>query len=348
MTAVAVSLVSATTVLAFTSGSAEAAFPGENGRIVFSSNQNTEKFPNPEGDFEIYTVNPDGSGTKRLTDDGFFDFVPAWSPDGKKIAFISERNSGKGVDNPERDLEIFTIKKNGAGLEQVTVNEEFDFDPVFSADGREIAYEKFLNGGSSTDIYTVGATGGSEKMVAGDPFAFEFSPAWSPDGAWLAYVSSAGSDSDILARALDGSGQTLPLTDNDVDDGDPNWSPDSSTLTFNSRLETPSNEDGNREIFTLAFDGSRASTPKQITRTDGQGLSSENPAYSPDGENIVFQSNRSNGGEFFSEDLYVADSSPDAPITGTRIGPETPRSAEVTADWQPLKGRSSEARRLEP
>src|SRR3712207_5504743 len=63
-------------------GPAEAAFPGENGRITFSSSR--------DGDSEIFTVRPDGTGEKQLTKNRLDDFAASFSPDGKKIVFARD------------------------------------------------------------------------------------------------------------------------------------------------------------------------------------------------------------------------------------------------------------------
>ena len=75
---------------------AEAAFPGANGRIVFSSLR--------DGDREIFTMKPDGTGITQLTNDPAIDDDPAWSPNGRKIAFNSHRNS---------DWQLFVMNKDG-------------------------------------------------------------------------------------------------------------------------------------------------------------------------------------------------------------------------------------------
>ncbi len=68
---------------------ANAAFPGENGKIAFHSNRNTPEHTNPEGDLELLTMEPDGSDIEQLTDNGADDSWPAFSPDGKQITFLS-------------------------------------------------------------------------------------------------------------------------------------------------------------------------------------------------------------------------------------------------------------------
>src|SRR3712207_8382853 len=88
-TAIAAAMtVAALLLLAGTEREAEATFPGENGKIAFASNRTTgEGVNNLEGDFEIFTMNRDGTGLQQLTENAASDFDPEWSPDGQRIVF---------------------------------------------------------------------------------------------------------------------------------------------------------------------------------------------------------------------------------------------------------------------
>jgi len=101
-------LVSCAVALSAVSEKAEATFPGENGRIVYAGWNRGE-------DFEIYTINPDGSGKRQLTHNNTGDFYPTYSPDGKKIVYV-------GKDGPKGDLEIYTIGARGGDKFQLTNN----------------------------------------------------------------------------------------------------------------------------------------------------------------------------------------------------------------------------------
>jgi Tol biopolymer transport system component len=85
--------------LSAVSEKAEAAFPGKNGRIAYAG-------WNRGKDYEIYTINPNGSGKTQLTHNNTDDIDPAYSPDGKKIVYAGE-------DGPKGDLEIYTINASG-------------------------------------------------------------------------------------------------------------------------------------------------------------------------------------------------------------------------------------------
>jgi dipeptidyl aminopeptidase/acylaminoacyl peptidase len=100
-------------------------------KIVFSSDRTTgQGVNNPEGDLEIFVVNPDGTGLKQITSNTVADFSPTLSPDGQKIAFTS---SGKQSSNPEGDQEVYLMDADGSNQQNLsnTAGGITDFDPDF-------------------------------------------------------------------------------------------------------------------------------------------------------------------------------------------------------------------------
>ena len=85
------------------------------GKIAFTSDR--------DGDFEIYIMDPDGSGIQQLTDNDRWDMHPAWSPDGSKIAFFSDRDG---------DNEIYVMNPDGSGIQKLTDNDWSDYSPAWS------------------------------------------------------------------------------------------------------------------------------------------------------------------------------------------------------------------------
>jgi TolB protein len=93
------------------------------GRIAFYSDR--------DGNYEIYSVNPDGSGLKRLTNHEAEDQCPSWSPDGKRVAFRSRRNGNS---------DIFIMNADGSDVRASTTAETDEYHPAWSPDGKELVF----------------------------------------------------------------------------------------------------------------------------------------------------------------------------------------------------------------
>ena len=100
---------------------AGATLPGDNGRIAFVSER--------DGDFDIYTMNPDGTGVAQITNDPAVDFNPSWSPDGAKIAFASNRGS-------PADFDVYVMNPDGSGVTPLTDDPANDGVPDWSPTAR--------------------------------------------------------------------------------------------------------------------------------------------------------------------------------------------------------------------
>src|SRR6266536_942264 len=164
------------------------------GRIAFSAG------PHPHED--VYAVNADGSGLRRLTNDPGADFDPSWSPDGRRIAY---RHEGRGGDST---AEIYVMNANGSQQRNLTRRPGQDHSPAWSPDGRRIAFAS-VRGGPMPSIWVMNADGSKQRRVGR---VFGEYPAWSPDGRKIAYGSGRGAPPNYtriwLANA-DGSGQHL-------------------------------------------------------------------------------------------------------------------------------------------
>ena len=140
---------------------AEAAFPGTNGMIAFGSTMDTP-FE------EIYVQNPDGSGFLRLTNNNAVDVSPTWSPDGRRIAFASDRDG---------DFEIYVMASDGTDVVKLTQNDASDISPTWSPDGRRIAFASDRDG--NYEVYVIDLERGTETNITNNP-AWDLSPAASP------------------------------------------------------------------------------------------------------------------------------------------------------------------------
>jgi Tol biopolymer transport system component len=208
-------------------------------------------------DGEIYVMNADGSQMKNLTNSIAFDMLPSWSPDGKKIVFLSGSGGNNGI-----------YFMNADGSEQRNLTNGFLVVPEglsWSPDGKKIA---FLSGsGGNNEIYVMNADGSELKNLTNYPTLY-MDISWSPDGKKLAFSSNRDGNSEIYVVNVDGSEQRN-LTNNHLSDQFPSWSPDGKKIAF------ATNRDRNYEIYVMNADGSEL---KNLTNSL---LAETNPSWSP-------------------------------------------------------------------
>ena len=229
-------------------------------RIAFISNRDGDRSDFPVNE-EIYVMNADGSDLTRLTNHDAGDGEPAWSPDARRIAFSSNRD-GNG--------DIYVANADGTDLTRLTSNDASDWGPTWSPDGRRIAFVSTRDGDEryfppNAEIYAVNADGTDlTRLTSNDRVAR--SPSWSPDGRRIAFSSSRGhTHSSIWVINADGSEMT-PLSRGDV----PVWSPDGQSIVFTDYPGDGDVIEGDREIYTVAADGSEGAQLTVNDYHDGQ------------------------------------------------------------------------------
>ena len=292
---------------------AGAAFPGKNGKITFVRGVDNNS--------EIYVMDGDGSGQTRLTNNLDFDTLPAFSPDGRHVAFTSRRDSvGSQVNDEIYVMDAADRDGDGKGdnLTRITNSLVNEFQPAFSPDGNRIAFTS--NGDGNNEIYVMNADGSNPIRLTNN-LAIDSRSVFSPDGEKIAFSrrepaspdTSMRSD-DIYVMNANGTDQTR-LTFGARADTHANFSPDGETIAFTSA------RDGNSEIYVMNADGTNQ------TRLTSNNATDEFPTFSSDGEKMAFSSNRE--GNF---EIYVMNS--DGSGTPTRLTNNL--VSDSKPDWGPL------------
>ena len=233
---------------------AQAAFPGKNGKIAYTS------FTNGVGR-EVVVVNPDGAGAAVL----FAGDQPSWSPDGSKISF--------GCPFPNLD-NVCTAPAHGSPVHVVPNDEPYpQTDPTWSPDGQRLGITSQASCGEfcfSSEIWRINAVDSSDPILMVDEAA---QPSWSRN-ARIVFTSTSTGGIHVVNTTRPGS--SSPLTQNDSSAASPDWSPDGMRIVFTSQ------RDGNFELYVMNADGSGQ------TRITNTAAAEHDPAWSPDGTRIVF------------------------------------------------------------
>jgi Tol biopolymer transport system component len=268
------------------------------------------------GQWDIYVINADGSGLRRLTDHPAHDRTPVWSPDGTSIAFQSERDGNR---------EIYRMDPDGSNPRNITNHPAEDSHPKWSADGRRIVFDSDRDGADNYEVYEMSADGSGVVRLT-DYSDWDTYSSVSPDGGsvlWRRVTTEDGKrNSELFIMNRDGS-EPANLTNHAAFDGWPAWSPDGSRILFAS--------DRARSrvwhLYTMGPDGSEI--VRLTVDLPGDGHYTQ-PMWSPDGSRIVATRYLGEGAELVVLHLGPGGRASEVTRTG-----KTARSAEaaLTGEW---------------
>ncbi len=256
-----------------------------------------------DGNSEIYVMDSDGRNLRRVTVNPNVDRFPTWSPDGKKIAFVSNRNN----ENREH-RQIWVIDADGKNPIRLT-DGLVDSYPDWSPDGTKIVYDAHLHPEEhhvAPAGITVMDTDGNNKRLLTPEGAH---PSWSPDGDRIAFVSGRNEKVvQLYVMRADGQNQEQ-LTHDFVRKRLPSWSHDGKRIAYV----------GDHVIWVVDSDGENQ---RQLTKVKNDGY----PTWSPDSESIAFHSFGRDPG---IDGIYTVDVTNGA--VDALLG--DPDSINATPDW---------------
>lgn len=287
------------------SAPAEAAWPGGNGAIAFARSSSAQS---PS---DIWIQTRSGQQRRLTASPGVEETSPAFSPDGRLIAYVRRESE---------DADIWLMRSDGSQKRQVVDSGSDDLQPSFFPGGQSLVFTIF-DGERGWTVDSVRIDGGGMR-----PQVFDGShPVVSPNGRWLAY-SREGDGGGIglrdlrtrkISRLTSGSAQEL------------DFSPDGRRLVFTGQRRCGG---GDRHLrFALLSVGLSGGQPHILRRSCKREFIA--PAWSPNGSRIVFTRKTQEGGRLHFQLAMTTPSG--APASGA---PEHRRgSEEIFPAWQPLR-----------
>lgn len=250
---------------------------GEGGTAIYRIDPRMRSNPEP-----MWTDTPTVfSGTEKAPELIADDY--AFSPDGSEVAFSARSHQGPG----ETPIELYVMNSDGSGLRQLTHDGAYAGFPAWSPDGAQIAYASYRGSNyipgclgfsiCPTDLYIVGASGGTPTLLSGSETLSETTPTWSPDGSRLAFAEIGQNQmGSIVSIRADGSDPVVLSPGGMV--SYPSWSPDGRWILFLRMQE------GSNHIWTV--------TPTDSGHHDvvdtGTDTNFGRPVWSPEGDLIAF------------------------------------------------------------
>lgn len=237
---------------------------------------------------EVYVMDWDGASPLKLTNLKTITMSPAWSPDGKKVAYTAmvqrSRTSGRNHD-------MFMVDLTTGRRTLVSYRQGINSGANFTPDGRGILLT--ISQGTAPDIYKVNYSGESPvRFTNGPNGAMNVEPAASPDGSKVAF-SSDRSGRPMIFVMDSGGGNVKRLTHVGQFNASPSWSPDGKKIAFAGY------EADHFDIFVMNADGSDMIRLTKARKPNGKMANNEDPSFSPDGRFVMYTSDRTGKNQIY-------------------------------------------------
>lgn len=240
-----------------------------NTKIAFTSKR--------DGNYELYMMDYDGHNQTRLTFSKTEDYMPAWSTDGKKIAYTSYSGDNAG-------LYLLDIEKS---VRETISIEGTNYAPSFSPDGKNLAFCSTKDSMNS-EIFVHRFSNKRVRNLTKNK-AEDTAPSWSPTGRQIAFTSDRGGNPQLYVMEAEGGNVRRISTGGNYFDG-ASWSPDGQQIVFVARVD---------RIFDLYVVNLQSNEIYKLTESNAV---NESPCWAPDGRHIVFSSDLSGSIQLWSID----------------------------------------------
>ncbi len=217
----------------------EPAWSPDGTKIAFASGRS--------GSSDVYVMNADGTGTRRLTSTGQNDTHPTWSSSGQRIAFA-------------RDGDIYTVAADRSDPRRISDVLVEESDPAWSPDGAWIAYVRRTPGTPVRNVWVMRPDGSGRRALTRQN-GRAFTPAWSPDSRRIAFTTNADGDLyELFTIGVDGKGlrRVSPTTG---DNFEPSWSPDGAKIAYQEAGAIFTIELGGGDVEKLTENSTNDSSP---------------------------------------------------------------------------------------
>jgi len=240
--------------------------------------------PLQNGIHQIYGINADGTGNRKIINAAIGLNHHDISPDGTQFACVGYMDAGFNT------WSIHTFNSDGTGLTRLTTTSNVeDTEPNWSPDGNRIVFTRiYPNQNNRQELWTMDANGSNQFYIGIEGFAAK----WSSDGSRFIYTSNVTGNYEIYTSQINGT-DVQQLTNTTIDEWFPVWSPDDTQIAYNAY---PFGDFSSSEIYVMNADGTN------ITQLTNNNFTDSYPRWSPDGTRFAFVSDRHQAGKW---EIYV-------------------------------------------